>query len=106
MSDLKRSAKMKIPGIKIFVVTAIVYPILAGGLAVSFGLFSAWGFGMSTFPDLTRNSLLFPSLIFSQSDNIQRAFILHSIISGLLYATCMLLVSCAYRLIEKFRTGQ
>jgi len=97
---------MKIRGIKIFIVTAIAYPILAGGLALSFGLFSAWGFGMTTFPDLTRNSLLFPSLIFSQSENIQGAFILHSAMSGLVYATCIFLAVCAYRLIEKFRTGE
>jgi hypothetical protein len=97
---------MKIRGFKIFIVIAIAYPLIAGGLALSFGLFSAWGFGMSTFPDLTQSLLLFPSLIFSQSENIQRAFILHSMMSGLLYATCIFLIIRAYRLIEKFRTGE
>lgn len=61
---------------------------------------------MTTFPDLTQNRLLFPSLIFSQSENIQHAFILHSIMSGLLYAICVLLAIGGYRLIERFRTGQ
>ena len=97
---------MKISGFKISIVIAIVYPLIAGGLALSFGLFSAWGFGMSTFPDLTRSLLLFPSLIFSHSENIQHAFILHSMMSGLFYATCIFLAIYAYRLIEKFRTGE
>lgn len=96
---------MRAKDLKIFALIALIYPFLSGGLTGALGLFSAWGFGMTTFPDLTQNRVLFPSLIFSPDNSVREALLFHLIASGLIYAAGIMLVIYGCRWVEKFRTG-
>lgn len=97
---------MTTKAITIFTVIAMVYALFSGSLSFLFSLFSMWGFGMTTFPDLAESRILFPSLFFDKSGHAQHALVRHSIASGLIYAAFILLVIYAYRAIERFRTGK
>lgn len=86
-----------------------LYGISAGCLAIAFGFFNAWSFGMNgQYIVLFRNRFLFPTQMITplpESFDMNDVF-LHSFSSGALYALLGVLAVFGYHAIERLRRGE